>query len=361
MSAQTTNPLEYNTARGGGVYGPSVALDPVFEYYHKRPLAETLSAIRKRGFTAVQVIDTGARNVTGADYRRVTDACREAGLVPVLRIHPGTDWEAYETHPEWRQRMLGRDDSRHDWRVYLCPNKPEFLAAHAARVQRLLREGGFEHFQMAEPWFEIWGGPEEDGKPRAGYACLCDVCRAKFREIGNVDAYDMLTSPGSPAYWRNPENAELYRKWVDFRVDSVTSFALTLARAAREVNPQGTVNLMYLSDARVELDRVREYQGVDLERLVKEIRPELVSIQDAWQDWMKADLRPDFVADYGRAYADRIRKVQPGAFIASHADIGSVSASKRSYRWIQEFAHETLKCGFDAPSFYEWAVSTMAE
>lgn len=358
----TTTTLPFNVSRGGGVYGPSVALDPGFPYYRQQPWADAMRKIHDSGFTAVQVVDTGSTATSVDDLRRIAEAARGANLVPVYRVFPATDFQAYCEHPEWRQKMLGRDDARHDWRVYLCPNQPEFVKFQSERVQRMMREAGYDHFQMAEPWFEQWGGPaDEHGQPRAAYACVCDRCEAKFRGIAGVTARDMLTSTGSRWYWRRPENEALYGRWIDFRVQSIVELAESLMRTARKAKPQCTVNLMYLSDARVEKDRVREYQGVDLDRLVRELKPDIVTIQDAWQDWTRANLSPRFVADYGAAYVQRIRRLNPDVVVMSHADIGSLPASKRSAQWIRDFSQATLDAGMDAPSFYEWSVSRLTE
>ena len=47
-------------------------------------------------------------------------------------------------------------------------------------------------------------------------------------------------------------------------------------------------------------------------------------------------------------------------FLMSHADIGSLPASKRSPDWIREFSRATVDSGMGAPSFYEWSISTLA-
>jgi hypothetical protein len=357
---ETTPVLAHDPRRGGGVYGPTIAVDPAFEYYGSKPLAEIAAEIRGRGFTAAQVIDTGF--IEEARHRELADAFRAAGVEPVLRVYPPTDGRLYREHPEWHQEMLGGADGKFDWRTYLCPSRAEVVAAYADKLARNLKAGGYSGVQLAEIWFEQWGGPEEKpGRPRAHYACVCEACLAGFRALsGGADARAMLADPASALYFRKPENAALYRKWVDMRVDTVQAFALALVQAARRTDPRMVANCMFLSDARQELNGAREYQAVDVDRIVTDLRPDIVTVQDAWQDWTRKDLAPGFVKDYAAAYRDRILRLKPDAFLMSHADIGSLPASKRSPDWVVKFAEATVASGMDAPSFYEWSVSELS-
>jgi len=358
--SSTSMPLAYDTSRGGGVYGPTVAVDPGFEYYDQQPLKDICRAIRQQGFTAAQIVWTGATVTTGSMLRKYSDAMREAGVTPVLCVYPATDLELYQNHPEWRQQMLGGIDGKFDWRTYLCPNKPDFVKAYCDRVEHLMSVGGFDGIQLAEIWWEQWGGPEEtQGKPRASYACICDACLKKFRRISGVDARDMLTSVSSKWYWRKPENASLYARWVDFRVQSIQEFAEAIIAAARRGHPGANINVIYLADARVEKNASREYQGMDLDRMVTELKPNIITLEDTWQEWSQAGLKPNFVSDYARAYRSRIKRLGPEVCVMTHADIGSTTESKRSPEWIRAFSEDTVKSGFGAPSFYEWSISTL--
>lgn len=357
----TTLPLVYDTSRGGGVYGPTMSVDAGFDFYQHGGRPEMFAAMRRRGITAVRIVDTGWMD--GQAHRELTDEVRAAGLVPVLCMFPPTHQGLYGLHPEWRQLMLGGVDGKWDWRTYLCPSRPEVRAVLAEETVAALQAGNYAGLQIAEPWFEQWGGPEtDDGKPRAGYACVCEVCRARFAKAsGGVDAREMLTKKESPHYWSKPANAKLYNLWQDLRVDAVTSMTVEIAREARRAMPGTVINVMFLSDARVEPGKVREYMAIDFGRLIKEVQPEIVCVQDAWQDWTRPKLNPNFIADYGKLYSENFRQMKPDLWLMSHADIGSTAASKREWPWIQQFAKESLAAGFNAPSFYEWSVTVINE
>ncbi len=360
LAAPSTQPIACDQARGGP-YGPAMTVDICFSYYTRKPLATTFSAIRNRGFTCVHLVDYGAGCSKPSRMKPVADAARAEGLTPVLCIYPGTHSALYAAHPEWRQRMLTGIDGKCDWRTYLCPNRSEFVTAYCEQIERQMRECGFEAVQIAEIWFENWGGPQIEGQTNARYACVCDACLEKFRRRTGVDALPMLTDPQSPSFYQKPENAALYAHWVNMRIQTVQDFGKAIIAAARRANPKTCIKTMYMSDARVALDGSREFLGTDLDRMIKEWQPDVLTIQDAWQDWLQKDLQPGFIRDYAKAYRDRVRKLHPNIWLVSHADIGSKPESKRSIEWIQSFARETLAAGFNAPCFYEWHISTMAE
>ncbi len=360
-AAQTSAslPMVYDTSRGGGVYGPTMSVDPGFDFYKHGGRPEIFDAMRKRGITAVRIVDTGWMD--GKAHKELADEVRAAGMAPVLCVFPATHQGLYRMHPEWRQLMLSGVDGKWDWRTYLCPSRPEVRAALAEETVAALEAGGYAGLQMAEPWFEQWGGPEmDDGSPRPGYACVCEACRARFAAVsGGVDAREMLTKKESAHYWRKPANAALYKLWQDTRVEAVTSMTVEIASEVRRASPGTVVNVMVLSDARVEPGKIREYMAIDFERLIKEVQPEILCVQDSWQDWTRKDLKPEFIRDYGKLYAERFRRAKPDLWLMSHLDIGSSAAAKRGWPWIQQFAKESLASGFNCPSFYEWSVSVI--
>ncbi len=360
-AAESASPgtLDYDKSRGGGVYGPSIAVDPCFAYYRQHSPAEVCRKIRDRGFTCVHLLDYGA--ACSPALKDFADAVRAEGMAPVLCVFSGTHSALYREHPEWRQRMLTGIDGRCDWRTYLCPNQPGFVSSYCKYVKDKMREGRFEAIQLTEIWFENWGGPQRDGKPNPNYACICDACQTHFKALTGANAREMLVNPSSPHYYEKPANARLYQRWIEMRVQTIQDFGQAIIAAAREVCPKACIKVTYMADARVKLNGAREYLGTDLDRMVKEWKPDVITFQDAWQDWLQRDLSPGFVADYARAYKQRVEKLRPGIFIMSHADIGSRPESKRSLEWIRQFSSETLKAGFGAPSFYEWHISTLAE
>jgi hypothetical protein len=353
--------MPYDTRRGGGALGPSIAVDLCFRYYDQVPAREVARQIRERGFTCVHLVDYGAPCTASEKLKAFADACRAEQLVPALAIWPGTHSTLYATHPEWRQRMLTGGDGKHDWRTYLCPNQPGFVAAYCQWVEERMRAAGLEAVQLSEIWFENWGGPLADGRPNPRYACVCHACVTRFQSVAaGVDIREMLTNSSSRLYFQKPENAALYQRWVDMRVDTIQEFGKAVITAARRARSKACIKVMYMADARVKLNGGREYLANDLDRMVSEWKPDVLTLQDAWQDWVQASLGANFVRDYAKAYKERVEKLHPGIFIMSHADIGSQPQSKRSPEWIRQFAQDTVDAGLGAPVFYEWSISTLA-
>lgn len=345
---------------GDHTRGPAISVDPAFAFYTQRQWNETLSHIRKSGFLEVQIIDTGTSHTAPEPLHEIVTECRKQGVSPTLKVFPPTDLQMYQAHPEWRQRMLGGSDGRYDWRVFMCLESPEFVEAYCSALEEKVRRHQFYAVQLAEIWLEQWGGPSDGDNVRKGYACVCHRCVEQFAKATGANAVEMLTSPTSSLYFQRPENQPLYQQWVDFRVDSVTRFAAKVGAAVRRGSPEALLDLMILSDARVEPNKAREYQGIDLEKLLNELKPERVTIQDAWQDWLQPELKPDFIRSYGTSYVPKIRKLLPAAMLCSHADIGSNPASLRSPSWIREFHQESLKAGFHTSTYYEWSISRLA-
>jgi hypothetical protein len=335
-----------------GLQGPAVSIDPSFEYYKKRSWMETARAVRELGFTSVNVIIVNKISIPAQN--EIVQAFHSREIACVLRLFPTTDFEAYQTHPEWRQRSLD-GTSRHDWRVYLCPNVEGFTEHICRMILATLKDLDYEAIELAEPWFEIWGGPYKENPGRGKYACVCDTCCQLFQKRCNVNPRDLFDEK-SPFYFQKSENADLYEKWQDFRVESILRFSKKLYEAARSVRPEIKIIHMHLSDCTVEPEKSREYQAQDLDAAVKTLKPDMLVIQDAWQDWTRKDLKSDYVKHYAAAYVKRIRDLDRKAHIKVHADIGSRKEMQRSYGWMREFSAHAREGGFDAPIYYEFSL-----
>ncbi|MFB3897000.1 MAG: hypothetical protein ACE14V_11930 [bacterium] len=355
-TAQIYSPIiikQFGFAESKGVFGPTVSIDPLFESYKTKPWIDWAKEIKAYGFTAVHVI--AVTDIPIEKQQEIVTAFYKEGLACIFRLYPTTDFAAYQQHPEWRQQLLN-GESKYDWRVYLCPNHPDFVKLIAARIEKTIKQVPYDGIQLAEPWFEVWGGPYETNPARGGYACLCDSCVAKFKKITGINPRDLFDKQ-SKYYFTKPENKKLYEQWVSFRVDTITAFSKTLFDTAKRIHPEIKTFGMYLSDCRVKLDAVREYQAQDLELIIDRIKPDAITIEDAWQDWTQPDLSPSFISDYAKAYITRIRnQAKYPIIIQSHADIGSRKDTQRTYRWMRQFSAYSQRGGFDSPTYYEYSI-----
>jgi len=340
-----------------GLSGPSVAVDAAFEFYKEKSWNDWAREIRDLGFTSVHLILVKRFSID--EQKRMVDAFHGAGLAVALRLYPTTDFDQFEKHPEWRQISLD-GSSKHDWRVYLCPNAEGFTEYICNQVEKTLGSVDYDALELAEPWFEVWGGPYPKNTNRGKYQCVCGNCREKFGKQTGVDPIELFDE-NSPRYFVKPENAKMYQTWQDFRVDTILRFSERIYNAAGKARPGIGVIHMHLSDCTVEPGKSREYQAMDLEEGLRRIKPDILVIEDAWQDWTRADLSPGFVEQYAGYYIQKIRGIAPGIVIKSHADIGSLKQMQRSYTWMRRFSAIARSGGFTAPVYYEYSIGNFGE
>jgi hypothetical protein len=336
-----------------GLAGPSVSIAENQPLYENQSWEKTAEDVKQKGFTAVNIIVIAGANPLERQLAQVR-AFHEAGIKCVMMYYPTTDLQAYDAHPEWRQRLLG-GDSKFDWRVYLCPNAAGYRKHTSVLVRDWLKDVPYDGIIFSEPWFEVWGGPYPKNPTHTHYGCLCDNCVAKYRKIADINARDLFKQE-SEYYFTKPENKELYKKWMDFRVETVVSFCEEIYEAAEEIRPDIARHWMHLSDCLQQLDIGREYQAMDLDYSVKRLKPKVLVFEDAWQEWTITDLKPDYVLQYGKCYVDRIRAIDPDIIIRSHSDIGSLKEMKRSHEWIRRYATWAHAAGFDSTVYYEYTL-----
>lgn len=336
-----------------GLAGPTMSVDPLFDFYNQKTWKETASLLKSCGITNASVIFT--KEFPIEKHLEIVNAFHEEGLKCSIRINPPTDFEAFEAHPEWHQKMLD-GCSRFDWRVHLCPNKEDFVIYYCKKIANILQNVPYDCLQISELWFEVWGGAYKKNLNRGKYACLCDKCLTKFKNLTGFNA-ELLFNEDSEYYFELPQNGKLYKQWVDFRVNTISCFCREIVRSAKEVHPDLSIAYMYLSDCTVELDKVREYQAQDFEECIKASNPDILIIQDAWQDWLREDLSPEFAKLYCEAYIDRAKKIKSDLIIQIHADIGSVPKMKRSIKWMNQFSAYVRANGGDSPMYYEFTLN----
>lgn len=336
-----------------GVYGPTVCVDPVFDFYKPHSWSHWAKVIKNYGFTAIDLVIVWEKPDT-RQQAEIVSAFHKEGIACRLRLYPTTDGEAYEVHPEWRQILLN-GESRYDWRLYLCPNDPGFSKFMQDKISMICSEVEYDGIQLAEPWFEVWGGAYPSNPVKGAYACLCEDCRNAFKMQENVDPLDLFKEE-NPLYFENPDNKAIYEKWVQFRVDTINHFSNQCYEAARNARPEIHIVHMYLSDCSVDLDKGREYQAMDLDAIIRDIPSEMITIEDSWQEWTQPDLKPDFVLDYGKHYFQRIKNIRSNIQIQSHLDIGSRKDTKRNYSFMRAFSTYSRRSGFESPSYYEFSI-----
>lgn len=331
-----------------------VYVDPFLYTYNNFRLTpkEVARLVKSYGFNVVHLIAVNVGDNSSSFLNVMSsfvEAFRSENLSIVLTIYPPTDRVAWETHPEWRQRFLN-GGSQYDWRVYLAPTNDDFVIYYLKNVKRLLKAYNFDGIELAECWYEVDKGP---GSPY--YADFSSSMRQKFKEASGIDPLELFNS-SSPYYYLR--DSKLYEKWVNFRVEVIVNFMKKILNAAKEVNPNIKTYIMYLSDVGQNYS-TRVVHAQDLDAIVKDVKPDYVVIETAWQDWIKIDLSPDYIKSYAAYYVSKVHG--SGVKVIAQTDVGSVPQMKRNLEWVKEFTQHAVNNGFDGVVFYEFSIGSFVK
>lgn len=336
------------------LYGFSVQVDPGFGYYKNRSPRSIAEEVRANGYSTVHLVVTNEEAIDPALVR----ALRREGLaVWYLTFGNGVystascpqGWEAW--------KMVTRSDLEGkplaDGYTRFCLNNPAYRAWKKQRMARVLREHRFQGVEIAEPHW-----PEYPGISSPAYGCFCAHCRTAFRAMfpEEPDLPDIV-HPDSP---RNPaRNPALWAKWLRFRQATLTSFLNDLVNGPggiRQTAPGAKVCTWTLALSEPDgVRKVREIHGEDAAEVVRVVRPDAHMLQTHWPDWVKPELKPDYVEAY-RPFLDPVRKAAPSLPLLIQADIGSWKQNRRSWQWIHAFEAACRRIGASGATLYEYFI-----
>lgn len=174
-----------------------------------------VEACHKRDMkVAFRYVSLNIKHLT-EDYENHTQISAKNGPVEVVRYRGRVTTASADQDPHARVHYF--------WA--LCPNDPEIREAHTTKLAHFFEETGMDGF-TPEAWW------------RAGDACVCPVCRRRFKQdtgIGLPDTYDE-TFYGN---WDNPD----YRTWWRWRKESMGEFLREVQRALVRVNSEAMVTV----------------------------------------------------------------------------------------------------------------------
>lgn len=203
--------------------------------------------------------------------RRFTESARSRGFKVACNTVPL--WLGTEKHPG--SSLVDANGRRvpgpGDMPLYACPNDPdtkrygEYIVGELVRTWQDMDILELNHLEY--PHILLWAYPRVDLESM--FACFCKNCEGKARELGidfaamrkeAVSLIKLLSSPASGGKGRElsvngddvinfligrPRLAE----WLQFRMDSVTEYALSLVAtaraAAKEHNPKLTLAMQF--------------------------------------------------------------------------------------------------------------------
>ncbi len=331
----------------------AIQVDPAFAYYQDRSRESIVSEVKANGYKCIRLVVT---NDADADAELVK-ACHAAG-VAVWYLTFGNGVYGSGGLPAgsegWRMRLRDKQpDQAAEGFVYLCLNNPAYRAWKKQQVVATLKRIPFDGFEMAEPFWPAFKGPESPY-----YGCLCSNCRTAFLKAHPEEhTIPNFTDDKHPDYYKT--NTTLYNKWVDFRVQSVTAFQNDIINGpggVRKSCPNVKVAIWGIADdVPNPVQAIREWEGVDCALVAKTIKPDVFVIQTDWPDWSNPKLQGNYALKY-KPFVDAVRAVSKVP-IQMQADIGSFENCRRGSDWIANCEAAARKAGIIGVFSYEYHLS----
>lgn len=328
--------------------GPTIQIDPGFAYYQDRSSESIADELVQNGYVGVRYFITNENDVDG----KLVEALKRKGPT-VWALVLGNGSYSVDRFPEgWEDWQMELVTPVNDGYYRFSPHSAEYVEWKKQALATLVSTYPFDGIEIAEPYLPDWNGID-----RGYYGDVGPHARAAFleqygREIPN------FTDPSHPHYYRT--DTELYRLWVDFRVDAVNAFLDEIVNGeggVRDANPDVLVATWSLAiDAgpnSVELER--ECQGLDAAEMITAVEPDLHILQTNWPDWLRPDLPADYVRTY-QSFVDDIRAHHPDIPLGIQTDIGSQLAMARDRAWMDEFIETVDAMGFVTWTAYEYHI-----
>ncbi|MGE5483194.1 MAG: family 10 glycosylhydrolase [Bacteroidota bacterium] len=344
----TTSPLDPARVRELLFSGPTPTVDPSFAYYQGRSPESIAEEIALRGYRTVHLVITSEKNVNAA----LIDAFHKEGIAVWGMVWAGGTYSTAGYPPEWeewRQQLI--TPAAPSGFIYLSPYHPGFREWKKQVLAELVRTYPIDGIELVEAFFPNW-----DGLRSGVYGDIGPYAQSAFREKFGEDPPD-FTDRRSPRYFTKVP--DLYKKWVQFRVDTVTEWLDYLVNGEggiRDARPGIPVSTWTLAtDWPGALEKSRVDLGEDTAAVVARVKPDIHFLQTNWPDWIKADLPPDYMRRY-TPFIQEIRRVAPDMPIGLQGDIGSLEPMRHDWDWIEEFSQAAWETGFSTYTIYEYHI-----
>ena len=219
----------------------------------------------------------------------------------------------------------------------------EYVNWHVERVKRVLvNYPSSIGVGMAEAFFHQW---------RSVYADVSPFALEKFtKQYLNLER-EALT------FAEILQDVELYKRWQDFRVDAIINFNQKIKDAIKSVNPDALYISWGIGVRGFSNADIREHFGLDQERIVRELEPDIFMIQTSAEDWTDSHLHPEYIKSYSYI-VESLQKANPKVFLAVQTDISSASwlwkFDKRDGAWWKTFMDLSLSIGYYHNTAYDY-------
>lgn len=345
-SAQTPNELFTK---------PCIQVDPDFPYYQNRSWDSVAEEVAINGFQQVAITGTSPKVlipelITALKKKGLTVRCLYG---PMNGYYVSQSKNLPEGWEKWRVTYAGTDPFLDI--AFFCPNEPASLEWRKKEVtDALLAHPEIDIFDVGEIFY--FGNLE----PNLNYACVCQRCVDKFTnaypEEKNIPDF---VNTKSIYYYKT--NKELYKKWVEFRVDAAVKYQNDIINGKggiRELCPNVKICTWNLGCSTPQPDPVaamREAEASDGAAIVKMCHPDSHCIQTNAPDWTKVDLLPTYPKEY-LPFLNAIKAVSPKLQVSMQTEIGSMFDMRRSRDWYKEFDKTAHEIGFTQTMGYMYCL-----
>lgn len=345
MSAGTLGPHERVRRL---MTGASIQIDPLFAYYQDRSADSVAVELEAAGYRCVHYFVVREDQVND----RIVEAIQRRGIAVWAMILGNGAFSTAHLPEDWKQWKMELVKEPNDSYCRLSPFAEEYVQWRKQQAALLVQRVPFDGFEIAEPYF-----PEWEGLTSGTYGDIGPHAAAAFQAQFSSVMPEFRDKRSTRYYKKVPE---LYRQWVELRVQAVNHMideVINGAGGVRQVRPDIQIATWSLAvqNGRKGPALLREWQGLDAVSMIRQVKPDMHFLQTHWPDWMKARLPADYIVKY-REFLDPIRSSYPGLPVGIQADIGSLPRMVRGAEWLRQFATHVPAAGFDAWTAYEYHV-----
>jgi len=327
--------------------GNSVQIDPLTFYGSGISIDELISDLKKAEIKSVHLF-----LVNFWDGRRdnkilrpeLLKALKDNGFPIWLMVLGNCFYEKPDLPNSWQMEFL----TPYPGVYFYSFHHPDFVKWQADRVKRIIQNyPEFAGIEFAESYF-----PEWKTLPRNGF--YGDISLYALNKFSKT----YLNESKVHTFNEIRNTPELYSKWVEFRSDAIVNFNKVIKSAIKETNPNVLFASWGMGVRGGSMAEIKEHFGLDMARIVKEVKPDIYYVQTAAQDWGNANLQPDYYKSYDYVL-NALKNADPSVKVAIQTDIASHSyhdpnVLKRTGAWWKSFMDGVQAHGYYTNTAYEY-------
>jgi len=342
------NPADMQTI---AMTGASIKIDPSWPYYAGRSYDSIAEEIELAGYRTVHYIVVNEYDVKGG----LIDALHARGIAVWLVVFGNGTYSAVSFPPGWENWKMGLiNPSAVVGFTFFSMFNQDYVQWKKTQLARIVNDYPFDGIEIMEAFFPEWNGLQT-----GVYGDVGPDAQAAFAAKYNSVIPDFVNS-GSPNYYLN--NAALYQKWIEFRVNGVNNFLNEIYNGqggVRQARPDILVATWSLAidGGPNSVAKLRELQGNDAGAMAAKVNPDLHFFQTHWPDWIKPEsqLPPSYMQAY-QPFVSQLRTSQPCIPVGLQADNGSLRTMIKSALWQQQYNIEAAQRGYATWTTYEYHI-----